>query len=330
MESVKAFSVFMIITVSCSLYFNYFIGESKERLKLSIRIFFALLVLSALIMVANHVEPAKIIVLRSLLVGEPVQQSPSGITPWIFSFGFQIAALTTFAVVASAVYKRAILFQAIVFTSALTLLLLGMNRSAFLVFALAVGLFWLLYFRFKTVLIIGSLLCIAVVLKSEIAALSTGRQQNILAKNSNKINENRSSLTIENLKIIEDYPLGIAFSGKTWNQVAIHNPAFRIGETGLVTSHNGYLMFITYLGIVIGSLLLFLIYQNVFKIFIKVIKGLKDPDNALLAALCFSLMAISVNSCFHNESLLAGSGPILFLYFSVLHLSKIQSNEALV
>ena len=132
----------------------------------------------------------------------------------------------------------------------------------------------------------------------------------------------------ENVKILAANPFGLIFEGKTWDDVAGRNPVFRIGQSGLVTSHNSYLMFITYLGLVLGGGLLFLIYRKVIKITWVALNHVKDRDYALLVCLCFSFLAISINALFHNEWLLgSGCGPTLFLYFSVLHLYNLKSNN---
>jgi len=326
-ENIKIFFVVMIVSTCCALYFNYFVGYNLQRFKQSVWIFYWLLVLSSIVMLLNHVYTAEIMILRSALVGEIVKQAPSGITPWIFSFGYQIAALSTFAVVAACVYKKSFLLQALIFAIAIVLIFYGMNRSALVVFSIAVGFFWLLYYRLRTVFIFSVLMCLSLLFKSSIADLSTGRKQNILAKNEMNVNEHRSSLMVENLKIIADYPFGVAFYGKTWHDVAKHNPAFKIGEEGFITSHNAYLMFITYLGVALGGLLLWLMFQKVALIFFNTIKHLRKPGNRLMVALCFSLAAVCLNSFFHNEWLLAASGPTLFLYFAVLQLTKIQQKE---
>ncbi|MNR25063.1 hypothetical protein D3C85_1421860 [compost metagenome] len=132
----------------------------------------------------------------------------------------------------------------------------------------------------------------------------------------------------ENIKILVANPYGLIFADKTWEDVAGRNPVFRIGQSGLVTSHNSYLMFITYLGLVLGGGLLFVIYRKIIKITWIALSHLKDKDYALLVCLCLSFLAISINALFHNEWLLgSGCGPTLFLYFSVLHLYNLKSKK---
>ena len=75
-QDIKNFFVFMIIASCCSLYFNYFVGNDIKRLKLSVWMFYLLLVLSSIVMLLNHLYPEQIIVLRSILVGEIVRQTP--------------------------------------------------------------------------------------------------------------------------------------------------------------------------------------------------------------------------------------------------------------
>jgi hypothetical protein len=326
LQSIKSFLVVLIIVGCCSLYFNYFIGRDFKKLTLSIWMFYALLLLSSFIMLLNHLYPIQITALRSLLIGDVVKQTPSGITASIFSFGYQLSALVSFAVVATICFQKHMLIKIAVFILSVVLILYGMNRSVLVGFTLCVGLCWILYYRFKTLLIVGSLICFGLLFKSSIEDLSTGRKENILAKNEKNVNENREGLMIENLKIIADNPYGLAWYGKSWADVAKRNPAFRIGEEGLVTSHNAYLMFITYLGIVVGSLFLWLFYKKIISIFWCAVMHIRNRENALMISLCFSFLAISINSFFHNEWLLAGSGPTVFLYFCIIQLSKIQNS----
>ena len=323
-ENIKNFFVNMIICSGCALYFNYFVGNNLSRMKQSIWVFFSLLLVSSIIMLLNHVYTVEILMLRTALVGEVVKQTPSGITPWIFSYGYQIAALATFAVIAACTFKKPFIVQAVVFAAMMICIFYGMNRSALVAFSGAVCIFWLSYYRFKAVLLFSALFALAVFFQSSLSELSTGRKQNILAKNEMNANEHRSSLMVENLKIIADYPFGVAFYGKTWYDVAKHNPAFKIGEEGFITSHNAYLMFITYLGIALGGLFIWLMFKKVALIFFKTLWQVRKPENALKTALCFSLAAVCLNSFFHNEWILAGSGPTLFLYFGILQLDRIE------
>lgn len=326
-QSLKTFFVVLIIVGCCIMYFNYFIGTDFKRLIFSVWVFYALLLLSSIIMLLNHLYPEQIIALRSLLVDEVVRQTPSGISPSIFSFGYQLSALVSFAVIASICFQKHILIKVAIFILSIVLILYGMNRSVLVSFAFSVGLFWILYYRFKTLLIVGGLICCGLLFKSFIEDLSTGRKQNILAKNEMNVKENREDLMIENLKIIADNPYGLAFYGKSWTDVAKRNPAFRMGEEGLVTSHNAYLMFITYLGIVVGSLFLWLFYKKIISIFWCAVMHIRNRENALMISLCFSFLAVSINSFFHNEWLLAGSGPTVFLYFCIIQLSEIKKQS---
>ncbi|WP_256010055.1 O-antigen ligase family protein [Desertivirga xinjiangensis] len=277
-------------------------------------------------MLLNHVYTSQINQLRALLTGESVKilQSPSGISAFIFTFGYQIAALTSFGIVSVAVFRKNLLIQLLVFIFCVLLIFWGMSRSVLVVLALSVGTFWVLFYRIKTVIIFAALFSVVMLLSSSIQNLAGGRKQNIFAKNEKHVKENRSGLAVENLKIIADNPLGLTWTGKTWEQVARYNPTFKLGESGLVTSHNAYLMFITYLGIVPGLIFLLLFYQRIIRIFWLIAGQVRKPENALLVSLCFSLFAISLNSFFHNDWLLGGSGPTLFLYFGVLHLARLQ------
>ncbi|MEJ6981364.1 O-antigen ligase family protein [Pedobacter sp. P351] len=326
LQSIKSFLVVLIIVGCCIMYFNYFIGKDIKKLTLSIWMFYALLLLSSVIMLLDHLNPVQITALRSMLLGEVAKQTPSGIAPYIFTFGYQLSALVSFAVISAICFRKHILIIVIVFGLSLVLILYGMNRSVLVTFSLSVGLFWILYYRFKALLFVGILICFGLLFRSSIEDLSTGRKENILAKNEKNADEHRESLMIENFKIIADNPFGLAFYGKSWTDVAKRNPAFRLGFEGIVTSHNAYLMFITYLGIVVGGLFLWLFYQKIASIFWRALLHIRKRENALMISLCFSFLAISLNSFFHNEWLLAGSGPTIFLYFCIMQLSKIQNS----
>src|SRR5690606_10076048 len=150
----------------------------------------------------------------------------------------------------------------------------------------------------------------------------TDDTNNILTKNINNDAEfNRSGLMLENLNIYSEYPLGLIFYGKNWGDVIYRNPVFSSG----ITSHNAYLMFLTYLGPIIGIALLWIIYSKVLKISVHAVKGIRKPENALLICLCFSFLGASINSLSHNAWLISADGPTLFLYFSILHLNRMQN-----
>jgi len=322
-EDIKSFFVNVMILTMCPVYFNYFVGNNRRRLTLSVWMFYGLLTFSAIIMLLNH-SYGSIDGVRAKLVGEPVTQSPSGITPFIFNFGYQLATLVGFAMVAVAAFRKNFLIQVAVFAACMILILYGMNRSVLIGFGFSVGLFALLYYRFKAVLIFGSIIGLSLLFNSALEGLSENRQQNILSKNERKSGENRDNLMKENLKIISEYPFGLMVYGKTWNQVARYNPTFQ-NEVGLITSHNAYLMFITYIGILPGLLLILTIYSRIIKIFFEAVNHIRKKDNALLISLCFSFVAVAINSCFHNDWFLGGNGPTVFLYFCIMQLARMQS-----
>jgi hypothetical protein len=130
-------------------------------------------------------------------------------------------------------------------------------------------------------------------------------------------------LTAENLRIYSEYPLGLVFYGKTWGDVIYRNQVFSSG----ITSHNAYLMFMTYLGPFLGIGFLFVIYIGVFRIAYHALKEIKKRENALLVCLCFSFIAVSINAVAHNAWLLSADGPTLFLYFSILHFDKVKTSS---
>lgn len=331
-QDIKYFSVVIILVAFCSLFFNYVISSNYYRFKSSILIFYVLLSFSCMVMILNHFFPSRIDSLRSILKGgELIIQSPSGISANIFSFGYQVAALCTFALVGITLYKQKIAVMVLVLVGSIYVILYGMNRSAFVAVGAAVLFFWLIYYKHRVVLIFGFFAILAFSFKSTINELSSGRKQNILSKNERGGDGDRDDLMRENIKILAANPYGLIFEGKTWNDVAGRNPVFRIGQSGLVTSHNSYLMFVTYLGLVLGGVLLLLIYGKIIKISWIAISHIRDIEYALLVCLCFSFLAISINALFHNEWLLgSGCGPTLFLYFSVLHLYNFKlKNQAL-
>lgn len=319
---VTFFSV-MIIIICCSMYFNFFVAYSSERFKLSIIIFYSLLFISGVVMLLDHVY--KIGSIRSFLIGQQVQQSPSGISVMVFTYGYQLAAFVSFLAIWVASRSKSLLLHFFSIGVCLVFILYGMQRSALMAFIFCLVVFWILYFRSKAVIMFGMICITGIFLSTSIQNLSNGKQDNILNKNErNKdAGENREGLMLENFKVIADYPFGLIFSGKHWNDVVKHNVVYKSG-TQIISSHNAYLMFITYTGIILGIFFLVLIYRKVGLITWYALTHVRDKKNALLVALCFSFIGISINSCFHNEWLLAASGPSIFLYFSILHYHTVQ------
>ncbi len=322
LQELKSFTSYAIGILMCSLYFNNFIGNSSLRFKVSIYVFYGLLIFSAIVMVMDHFYPGTKQI-RELIMDEKVMQSPSGIAVYQFTFGYQLAALVPFLFIYTVLFQKHFLFKIIAFLICLGFLYLGMQRSAFVGFVCCVSVFMLLYYRHKAVVILFLGIIAAITFYTTVLKDSTDETNNILTKNINNDDEfNRSGLMLENLNIYTEYPLGLIFYGKNWGDVIYRNPVFSSG----ITSHNAYLMFVTYLGPIIGIILLWIIYSQVLKISVHAVKSIRKPENALLICLCFSFLGASINSLSHNAWLISADGPTLFLYFSILHLNRMQNS----
>lgn len=318
----------LIVITCCILYFNYFIGYNRRRFNLSMTIFYVLLFFSAIIMVLNHFLPSRIDQLRGTLLNDTVLQSPAGLALTQFNYGYQLAALVSFLFVFTHVFRLNILVKLIAFIVCGIFIYLGMNRSVFITFLVSSFLFVVFYYRFKSIFIITAAVLIGFVSYAFIIKKNFDGKNNIMVKNEGKGANyyNRVGLSEENLKIYADYPLGLIFYGKNWSDVTYRSTTFSPG----LTSHNAYLMFFTYLGPFLGLGLLLLLYYRIGKIFLGVLFKMKLKENALLIGLCFSFLGVSINAFSHNGWLISADGPTLFLYFSILHLVKIQQyNNAL-
>ncbi|MDB4923348.1 MAG: O-Antigen ligase [Mucilaginibacter sp.] len=323
-DYIAFFAIFVTI-LTCSLYFNYFVGLSKKRFNLSVFIMFILLMGSMLIMVLDHPFPSIIDPLRSRMLDEQVKQSPAGLATTQFTFGYQIAAFTVFAFVAACTFRQYLLVKIIVFCVCITSIYLGMNRSAFISFGGAVVLFLLIYYRFKAVLLIAATVILGFAVYTYVLKGNLDEKNNIMSKNQAKeANEfNRVDLAAENLKILADYPFGIIFYGKSWEEVTYRNQTFTFG----LTSHNAYLMFITYLGPILGLGILIIIYYKIAQSFWQTMKNIRLKQNALYVALLFSFIAVSLNALSHNGWLMSVDGPTIFLYFAILQYQKIDAHQ---
>lgn len=325
LDDFKYFLASVIIVVACVLYFHYFIGHNIKRFNYSILIFYSFLTFSSVVMVLNHFYP-QMNTLRELIMDEKVVQSPSGIAIYQFSYGYQLAALGPFALIYTFLFHRHFLLKTAVFLICLLFIYLGMQRSVFITFICSIGLFMLIYYRVKAVFIISIALVTSVLFYEYILEKHIDSNNNILTKNMNNEPENnRKVLITENLNIYADYPLGLIFYGKNWGDVIYRNPVFYKG----ITSHNAYMMFITYLGPFLGLGLLILIFRSIIKVAYYAVKEIRYKENALLICLCFSFLGISINALSHNAWLISADGPTLFLYFAILHLDKIKRNEYL-
>ncbi|RZL51216.1 MAG: hypothetical protein EOP00_00305 [Pedobacter sp.] len=324
----KSFGASMITITSCLCYFNYFVGTSGFRYRLSIAIFVCLLATSMVLMLFDHFDANLIDPIRELSVGEPVKQSPSGIATTQFTFGYQLAAFCTFSVVGVVSHRRSIFIIIAVCLFCLLCMFFGMNRSAFLVFFVTTGLFIIGYYRWKAIAIIGLILLLSIGIYQVILKENINNKNNILSKNQAKqANDfNRATMSIENLKIMAEYPYGLIFYGKTWKQATYRNPLFVDG----LSSHNAYLMFITYLGPFIGLGLLAAIYLHIFKLFWSNLRMIKRRKYALFTSILFSFIAVSLNAFSHNGWLLSVDGPTLFLYIAILHYHKVYFTKKTV
>ena len=321
-NSVKNFWVCIIVIVSCAAYFNFFVATDLKRFNQSIWIFMGLLFFSSVIMVLNHMQPSRIDALRTVLLGRPIDQSPTGISASIFNYGYQLAALTGFIFIYSLKFRLKPIIQGAIFLVCVYFIFLGMQRSVVVTFLGSVGLFLIFYYKSKAIYVFGIIAVLGVGLINffNFADSKESKYDNVMSKNERKgeDGEDRSQLVTENLKIYADYPLGLIFYGKTWGDVTEGSRVFRNG----LTSHNAYLMFITYLGPFVGLGLLFAIYYPIFRIFKFCLADIRGRSNAMLICLCFAFLAVSANSLFHNGWLL-NNGPTAFLYFAVLHLYKL-------
>lgn len=313
----KSFMASLITIVSCTCYFNYFVGQSETRYRWSIAIFFSLLAISMVVLLLDHFSPTLIDPLRSLAVGEEIKQSPSGIATTQFTFGYQLAAFSTFAAVAAISFQRSIIVVILVSCLCFVFLFLGMNRSAFLVFAVTSFLFTLAYYHWKAIFVLLVIAISIIGVYSSVLKDNIKDNNNILAKNeAREANDfNRGKLASENLKILAEYPYGLIFYGKTWEEVTYRSPIFIDG----ISSHNAYLMFVTYLGPFLGLGLLCAIYWPIFKLFLENLKVVRLKQSAMFTAILFSFIAVTLNAFSHNGWLLSVDGPTIFLYLAILH-----------
>ncbi|HTN21386.1 MAG TPA: hypothetical protein VL125_12965 [Pelobium sp.] len=325
LQDFKYFVASTITLVACALYFHYFVGFNIKRFNLSVLIFYGLLTLSAVVMVLNHFY-SQVTDLRAIFMDEEIMQSPSGIAIYQFTFGYQLAALAPFAIIYTFLFHRHLFIKLGVFLICLLFIYLGMQRSVFITSLCSLSLFLLIYYRVKAVFIISIAIFSSAIFYDYVLEKHVDSRYNILTKNMNNEPENnRKVLITENLNIYADYPLGLVFYGKNWSDVIYRNPVFYNG----ITSHNAYMMFITYLGPFIGVGLLILIFGSVIKIAYYAVKEIRHKNQALLICLCFSFLGIAINALSHNGWLVSADGPTLFLYFAILHLDKIKKSETL-
>jgi hypothetical protein len=320
-SDLKAFFLNLSEILTCGLYFNFFVGESYNRFKASVLLFVLLLSFSVALMFADRYYPNSVDIYRAKLIGGDIVQSPSGICGNMFTFGYQVAAVSTLAFLYVLLTKKHFLMVWGVFMLGTISIFYGMQRSAFIAFSLASVICVIKYYKAKAIPAIAGAVIIGALFFVYSSQGSNDSQGNILTKNTqNEENgEDRSGLMIEDLKIYSNYPLGLVFYNLEWSDVSKNDPVF----SGGLTSHNAYLMFFTYLGPFLGIILLLAVYKNVYLAFKQALSGIHDRRNALFIALCFALFAASINALFHNAWLLNANGPTMFLYFAVVHFSKV-------
>jgi len=322
MNDYRSFFATLITIFICALYFNYFVGLSKNRFVASIVLFFLLLMLSMIIMILDHNYASIIDPIRSAMLDEQVKQSPSGLSITQFTFGYQIAAFTTMILVAAFTFKQNLIVKLVALCFCMLCLYLGMNRSAFISFGAAAAIFLIVYYRYKAIFLLACTILICFAGYTYVLKGNSDNKNNILSKNNAKeANDfNRADLAAENLKIVADYPFGLIFYGKNWEEVTYRNPSFPFG----LSSHNAYLMFVTLLGPFLGFGLLGAIYYRILSLFAQVIKSIHKKKQPLYFALFFSFFAVSINALSHNGWLLSVDGPTIFLYFAILQYNNMS------
>jgi hypothetical protein len=122
----SGFAANLMVIMFCAGFFNFFVGESPMRFRLSILIFFILLTFSGLVMVFNHFYVAETNAIREFIMGDKVVQTPSGISLTQFGFGYHLAALCPFAFIYTCVFKKTLLIRLLVLIVCLIFLFLGM------------------------------------------------------------------------------------------------------------------------------------------------------------------------------------------------------------
>jgi len=315
----KTFARNMLSVMVCALFFNYFIGANRRRFNTAVIIFYSLLTFSAILMLIDSIYGIE--TFRGLLLDEKVMQSPAGIAVYQFNFGYQLAALTPFLFIYTCIYNKPFIVTVIVLFVCLVFLLLGMQRSAFVTFLFATTSFLLIYYRFKAVFFISISVVLCGLIYYFVLNDYLDGMENIIVKNeTSNPAHNRTSLSEENINIYLEHPYGLIFYGKTWSDAIYRNYIFSDG----ITSHNAYLMFITYLGPFLGIGLLISIYHKICRIFLNLIQVIRKPENKFLVCLCFSFLSVSINAIFHNAWLIEANGPTVFLFFSILHMYKFK------
>jgi hypothetical protein len=321
----KSLAVNGIVFVTCAVYFNFFVGANVRRFNFSVLIFYLVLSLSTIVMLVDHIRPIQGDLIRSKLLGADVIQSPSGISGTIFLFGYQLAALVGFVFIFSIinnVIKKYIIVSLITLLGCLLASYFGMQRSVFVSFTIVTIFFCCCYYGYKSIPIISGFVIFGFVFFTLFLQPYVSSGNNILNKtnmNAENGDENRSDLVLENLKIYSNYPFGLIFYGKQWKDVTKKSPVFYDG----LTSHNAYLMFFTYLGPILGGLVITSLYYSIFKVLRNTMANIRKKENAILVCLCFSFLAISINALFHNAWLGNANGPTVFLYIAVLHCSRV-------
>lgn len=321
MNDGREFFASLAVAGGCALYFNYFVGSNRKRLYISIAIFVGLLFFSMIILVWDHFAQSTVDPIRSTLLDGPIEQSPSGIAVAQFTFGYQVVAFTTFIFLASFTYRLPLLLRLTCLAICFMFLYFGMNRSAFVCFISVSVTFILLSFRLKGLLLIAAGAAVVIGIYQGGLKTVAADKNNILSKNQAKqANDfNRSGLAVENLKVMADYPWGLIFYGKKWEEVVYRNPAFPSG----LSSHNAYLMFITYVGPFLGIGILVMLYILFLKTGIQLAKGPLKYD-PLLVALFGTFLALSLNAMSHTGWILNADGPSVFFFFALMHTIKFQ------
>lgn len=324
MDDYTTFFANLISIVVCAFYFNYFVALSKRRLKITVLLFSIFLFISMVILLLDHNNPGQVDPIRSRMIGTAIEQSPAGLAITQFIFGYQVAAFTAivFVFVFLNSFSLRLIVRPLVVVICMVLVYYGMNRSAFVSFGFVVILFLFVRYRAKALLFISVAALAGVFLYQAALRANMDNKKNILAKTEAKegVEVNRAQLAEANLRIFADYPYGLMFYGKNWEEVTYRNPDFPFG----LSSHNAYLMFVTYLGPFVGLALLIALYYRMIKIFIAAFREVHLKKNILLVTLLFAFIGVSVNAVFHNAWIITADGPSLFLYFATMQAAKIS------
>ena len=337
LHTTDLYSIVGNVTLLLGLLFGMalYVLRHPQRLLVIARLVIIALSISIVVYLLQFLGYAEAYTIRDIHLGNtPAPPQPTGLSTWAAHIGYQLAGLIpiAFTLVFSVRHVGSRLLLSALLLVSIAVLFFSHQRSAFLGVGIAT-IFILYHFRQSRIVVITQivlgLLVLTVLTPTYDAFVDLNRQLTGKStlyvydkfRNTEEINP-RLELQVQALKLLIEYPFGLGVVGKTWYDVADLSAFERP-----IYVHNGFLATAVDLGI---FSFLWMVYIVVFMMrrFIRGLQNMPLTHSSYYLwrlGLLASLIAIIINTLFHNDSLFGLERTSTSIYAILVVWSALES-----